>query len=242
MNRFTVVSALTILGFGCTEASSGTKNTAGTEDFDSVSETETSTELDRDSSSDSESDGSEPSTDCAVDTALSERVVVTKFGAVQGVLSNLVTVFKGIPYAAPPVDALRFRQPVFPSCYDGVLNAEDFGPACPQLVSNTGSALTADFGAFHGLELLFVFGHLDIAGNSPSEDQAVLSSMMMTYWANLAAFGSPSSAAVPDWPPYDPDLDNTLILESGAVEMQNEIRKTECDFWDDLASLASRFN
>jgi para-nitrobenzyl esterase len=99
---------------------------------------------------------------------------------------------------------------------------------------NTEAALTAEFGAFHGLELLFVFGKLDIAGFTPSANQESLSLAMMTYWGNLAAMGSPNSETVASWTPYDADLDNSLVLKGGAVEMQNEIRKTECDFWNNL--------
>ena len=51
-------------------------------------------------------------------------------GAVQGVSSAVsgVTVFKGIPYAAPPVGDLRWRepQPVIP--WEGVKVADTFGP------------------------------------------------------------------------------------------------------------------
>ncbi len=59
-----------------------------------------------------------------------QPVINIEGGAVQGVPSATsgVTVFKGIPYAAPPVGELRWRepQPVIP--WEGVKVADTFGP------------------------------------------------------------------------------------------------------------------
>src|SRR5579884_1030310 len=41
-----------------------------------------------------------------------------------------VRVFKGIPYAAPPVGNLRWRVPQPPANWEGVRAADQFGPAC----------------------------------------------------------------------------------------------------------------
>ncbi len=41
--------------------------------------------------------------------------------------------FRGIPYAEPPVGSLRFRAPKAKSPWPGILNAKEFGPACPQI-------------------------------------------------------------------------------------------------------------
>ena len=55
-------------------------------------------------------------------------------GLVSGVAGRdpAVTVYKGIPYAAPPVGPLRWRPPAAASTWQGVRNADSFGPACPQ--------------------------------------------------------------------------------------------------------------
>lgn len=43
-----------------------------------------------------------------------------------------IAVYRGIPYAAPPVGDLRWRAPAAPLAWDGVRKADSFGPACPQ--------------------------------------------------------------------------------------------------------------
>src|SRR5580704_14131713 len=43
-----------------------------------------------------------------------------------------VRVFKGIPFAAPPVGDLRWRAPKPAAHWDGVRKADEFGPACMQ--------------------------------------------------------------------------------------------------------------
>jgi carboxylesterase type B len=60
--------------------------------------------------------------------------VKTESGLVEGVpgRDRSVRVFRGIPYAAPPVGKLRWRPPEPPAPWTGVRPAGDFGPICPQ--------------------------------------------------------------------------------------------------------------
>ncbi|MCE9521289.1 MAG: carboxylesterase family protein [Alphaproteobacteria bacterium] len=62
-------------------------------------------------------------------------------GRIEGVKDGDLTVYKGVPFAAPPTGALRWRapQPVRP--WSGVRRAEAFAPACMQVgVSMPGEA------------------------------------------------------------------------------------------------------
>lgn len=58
--------------------------------------------------------------------------VRVKGGILQGVTSANVSAFKGIPYAQPPVSALRWRPPAPAATWGGVRDASRFGPACLQ--------------------------------------------------------------------------------------------------------------
>jgi para-nitrobenzyl esterase len=60
--------------------------------------------------------------------------VRTAGGVVQGVVSadNRVRTFKGIPFAAPPVGALRWKAPQPVEPWTGVRKAVDYGPRCMQ--------------------------------------------------------------------------------------------------------------
>ncbi|GAA4782622.1 carboxylesterase family protein [Actinomycetospora chlora] len=50
----------------------------------------------------------------------------------RGTLESGVAVFRGIPFAAPPVGGRRFAAPARPAPWDGVRDALAFGPAPPQ--------------------------------------------------------------------------------------------------------------
>ena len=59
-------------------------------------------------------------------------MVRTNAGMLRGVEAGGVISFKGIPYAAPPVGALRWRMPQPAKPWPDVLAADKFGPACMQ--------------------------------------------------------------------------------------------------------------
>ena len=59
--------------------------------------------------------------------------VVTESGAISGVLANGLRVYKGIPFAAPPVGDLRWRPPVHAAPWTGTRKADAFAPACMQV-------------------------------------------------------------------------------------------------------------
>ena len=65
-------------------------------------------------------------------------VVQTKFGPVSGVEENGITIFRGIPYAAPPVGDLRWAPPADPQPWKEVRVCGKFGDMCLQLAGFVG--------------------------------------------------------------------------------------------------------
>ena len=73
-------------------------------------------------------------------------VVATRAGKVRGTTHDGVQVFRGIPYAQPPVGPLRLAAPVPHDEWDGVRDALEFGPPPPQpdRVTSTDEWLTVN--------------------------------------------------------------------------------------------------
>ncbi|MXG25274.1 carboxylesterase/lipase family protein [Streptomyces sp. YIM 132580] len=61
-----------------------------------------------------------------------EAMARTVQGTVRGAVERGVAVFRGIPYAAAPVGARRFRAPEPPEPWEGVRDALTFGPTAPK--------------------------------------------------------------------------------------------------------------
>lgn len=82
-------------------------------------------------------DAAPPSNDDASPPACSTvtprpGTVVTTTGAVTGAKVGSTWIWKGIPYAAPPVGPLRFKPPAPMPCWEDERPAIDFGPMCLQ--------------------------------------------------------------------------------------------------------------
>jgi carboxylesterase type B len=67
-----------------------------------------------------------------------DPVVRTENGALRGVRSDGVDGFLGVPYAAPPAGALRWRAPRPAASWRGVRDAGAYGNRCPALASTNG--------------------------------------------------------------------------------------------------------
>lgn len=68
-------------------------------------------------------------------TFASSQVIETTAGLVQGTEDGALAIYKGIPFASPPLGDLRWRDPEPSTPWSGIRSADKFSPVCPQLGS-----------------------------------------------------------------------------------------------------------
>lgn len=100
-------------------------------------------------------------------------------------------------------------------------------------VLDNGGPMAKKSGAFHGLELFFVFGHLDVAGYVASAEEKALSAAIGGYWSRFGGAGDPNGGGAVTWPVYDPVKDSYLRLDN-MITAEEGVRTDKCDFWDGL--------
>src|SRR5690349_8224663 len=66
----------------------------------------------------------------------SPTIAVVETGQLKALQAKGVLAFKGIPFAAPPVGALRWKAPVRAAKWEGVKDASAYGPICMQKMPN----------------------------------------------------------------------------------------------------------
>lgn len=95
----------------------------------------------------------------------------------------------------------------------------------------------AGYGAYHGMELLYVFNNFEnamplSANNSPLDDSVQM--VMLKYWVNFANTGDPNGGGMVNWPQYQSAPDCYLEIKPTPSGSQCGIRTAECDLWDDI--------
>ena len=72
-------------------------------------------------------------TSCAPGATLGADDVLTESGVVRGAVTDAVRVWKGVPYAKPPIGDLRWKLPEKYGCFpNGLYDATSYGALCPQ--------------------------------------------------------------------------------------------------------------
>jgi len=92
------------------------------------------------------------------------------------------------------------------------------------------TARARELGAFHGVELAYVFGNMTPADGYDEVDRA-LSRQVMAYWINFAKSGDPNGPGLPEWPIYRVGTDENLEF-SAAIRREQGLFKREGDFID----------
>lgn len=89
-------------------------------------------------------DSAEATASIATERLIEPPVVETTAGRVRGLSDGKVASFKNIPFAAPPVGDLRWRDPRPPAAWRDIRDAAAFGPTCPQIARQGGGAGVPD--------------------------------------------------------------------------------------------------
>lgn len=119
--------------------------------------------------------------------------VETETGIVEGTRDGGVAVFRGIPYAAPPVGALRWRPPQPASPWEGVREARQVSPMAPQ-------RFASELGLAQSEDCLY----LNIWAPPQPED-----ALPVMVWIHGGGFGTGSGA--------EPMYESTELAKQGVV-------------------------
>jgi para-nitrobenzyl esterase len=102
---------------------------------------------------------------------------------------------------------------------------------------------TRDLGAFHAIELPFIFDAFDVDGWDAfvgiDEGGRKLGHAMRSAWAAFASTGDPSGGDAGPWPPYDEASRRTMILDEQCRVIEDPLA-TERGWWAELWDPACR--
>src|SRR5579864_3345797 len=108
-------------------------------------------------------------------SAVELNVVRTEDGPISGVTdSQGVTSYKGIPFAAPPVDNLRWRAPQPGAGWTGVRKVDHFGNACFQIQDHSRLPWTEVFMEQGPVSEDCLYLNVWTAAKTPSEGRPVM--------------------------------------------------------------------
>ncbi len=92
----------------------------------------------------------------------------------------------------------------------------------------------ARYGAFHGLEIPFIFDTLPTMPHVEVDPgAALLSQRMLTSWVEFARNGRPACEGVPDWAPYDMEKRVTMCIDREWT-LESDPHGDERAAWDDV--------
>ncbi len=120
-------------------------------------------------------------------------------GAVKGAVSDGVSSFKGIPFAAPPTGDFRWKPPQPAKPWTGILNAKSFAPACIQTIGNIAKLM----GSLDKVSEDCLYLNVWTAANNESEQRPVM------VWIHGGGF----TGGMTSMPTYD----GTKLAQKGVV-------------------------
>ncbi|MBL8029239.1 MAG: carboxylesterase family protein [Fibrobacteres bacterium] len=103
--------------------------------------------------------------------------------------------------------------------------------------------LLKKFGAYHGLELFYVFNNYE---NSPYSSGSAFTAAddsvqqyMLKYWVNFAKNGNPNDSKMAVWPEFESSADCYMEIKNTLNGTQCGLRTAKCDLWDSVYAYMS---
>jgi para-nitrobenzyl esterase len=90
-------------------------------------------------------------------------------------------------------------------------------------------------GAFHGVELAYLFQKISESVPMPAPADLSVEASMLGLWTRFAATGDPNAAGTVDWPLVT--RPEPLLTIDGVLSAQSGYRSAECDYWDTLGGV-----
>jgi carboxylesterase type B len=191
-------------------------------------------------------------------------------GKIRGVIEtpgSQVRVFRGIPYARPPVGELRWRPPLPVEAWDTVKDCSAFGPSCLQpaqkivpdgihfaedgAVQVTINYRLGPFG-FMAHPALSAESPEHVSGNYGLLDQIEalkwvqaeeadlkVADAMHAAWLRFAESGDPNGKGFPGWPAFSPAND-THFEFGDRLGTGQHLMSEECDLLDEISNIRAR--
>jgi para-nitrobenzyl esterase len=101
--------------------------------------------------------------------------------------------------------------------------------------TRVGAGVPARLGAFHGLEISYVFNTIsEDWPDDPVDDR--LAAAMADYWVQFAATGDPNRGGLSAWPVYDIATDRHLEL-GDEIRAGSNLHKKACDIFETALAL-----
>jgi para-nitrobenzyl esterase len=88
-------------------------------------------------------------------------------------------------------------------------------------------------GAFHALDVYFVFQHAQALTHTLNPAELAFSQDILGYWSRFAITGDPNGVMAVQWPSYEPTSDLHLVLDTTIVAGDG-VRTARCDLLDSL--------
>jgi len=155
-----------------------------------------------------------------VQHAVCAEPVKVENGLVRGTVKDGLFVYRGIPYAAPPLGDLRWRAPYPAPKWQGPRAANEFGRACMQSNPAIANLPTPSEDCLYlNIWTPAKSAKDGLPGRPPANatDQA-MSEIITAYWTNFAKTVDPNGAALPNWPAYNNSKPQAIHFVAGTAQ------------------------